>query len=250
MANIVVVGGGSGIGRAVTLRFVRDGWRAAVLDLDTAGIARTVEEAGVAGGVHGHGCDIRDRAAIGRAAAAFVEANGSIDALVVTAGVLKPARLADMADRDYDLTFDVNTKGFLVCVQEMLPHMSKEGGSIVAISSASGQRPKAGNGAYAASKAALQFLARTFAMELAECHIRVNCVAPGTIATPMTTTFRDKPAESGYVPSGLPPLGRACTAEDIADACHFLCSDQASFITGTTLAVDGGLTAGVPLPPR
>jgi 3-oxoacyl-[acyl-carrier protein] reductase len=84
-------------------------------------------------------------------------------------------------------------------------------------------------------------------MELAGRGIRVNCVAPGTIATPMTDRFREKPASSGYVPSGLPPLGRACTAQDIADACFFLCSAEASFITGTTLAVDGGLTAGVPL---
>lgn len=247
MANVVVVGGGSGIGRAVTLRFAREDWRAAVIDLDPAGIAVTVEAGGA--GIEGFGCDIRDRAAIGRSFAHFAGKSGPIDALVVTAGVLKPARLSDVTDRDYDLTFDVNTKGFLVCVQEILPYMAGDSGSIVGISSASGQRPKAGNGAYAASKAALQFLARTFAMELAERRIRVNCVAPGTIATPMTTTFRDKPAESGYVPSGLPPLGRACTAEDIADACYFLCSDRAAFITGTTLAVDGGLTAGVPLSP-
>jgi 3-oxoacyl-[acyl-carrier protein] reductase len=244
MGRIVVVGGGSGIGRAVALRFAHEGWRVTVLDADPAGVNMTVQ---AGEGIEGHSCDIRERAAVARAFAASAEKAAAIDALVVSAGVLKPALLADMSDRDYDLTFDVNTKGFLVCVQEALPYLAARGASIVGISSASGQRPKAGNGAYAASKAALQFLARTFAMELADRRVRVNCVAPGTIATPMTTRFNETPAESGYIPSGLPPLGRACTASDIADACYFLCSDQASFITGATLAVDGGLTAGVPL---
>ena len=247
MANVIVIGGGSGIGQAVTLKFAGEGWRAAVID--KVGARGTIEAARNAFPIDGHSCDIRDRAAISRAITAFAEASGPINALVITAGVLKPARLSEISDGDYDLTFDVNTKGFLLCLQEALPHLSTDGAAIVAISSASGQRPKAGNGAYGASKAALQFLVRTFAMELAERQVRVNCVAPGTIATPMTATFKDTPAASGYVPSGLPPLGRACTSEDIANAVYFLCSDQSSFITGAILAVDGGLTAGVPLSP-
>src|SRR5690606_17673194 len=157
-----------------------EGWRVAALDLDPAGIGAAPESQAR---IEEFACDIRDRAGIGRAVADFAARNGPVGALIVSAGVLRPARLAEMSDEDYDLTFAVNTKGFLVCVQATLPHLQGEGASVIAISSASGQRPKAGNGAYAASKAALEFLARTLAMELAGRGSRFNCVAPGTIPT-------------------------------------------------------------------
>jgi NAD(P)-dependent dehydrogenase (short-subunit alcohol dehydrogenase family) len=247
--HTLTIGGASGIGHAVARHFAARGAPTTIIDLDAERIARSIEELKVSGGtqVLGVAADIRNYADLAAALSRGAMQNGPIAALVVTAGVLKPALLAAMSEADYDLTFDVNTKGFWNSVKAGLPHVSPQGASIVAISSASGQRPKAGNGAYAASKAALQFLVRTFALELAASNVRVNCVSPSTLDTPLTAEFALAPAAGGYKPSAPPPIGRLCLPEDIAKAVAFLCSDDASFITGATLSVDGGLTAGIPL---
>lgn len=246
--HAIIVGGASGIGLAVARHFAARGANATIVDVDAKRVEASARDISTSGGANVLGlvADIRSAADLSAACAKSAAQHGRIDSLVVTAGVLKPAQLAQMSEADYDLTFDVNTKGFWNCVKAALPHLSG-GASIVAISSASGQRPKAGNGAYAASKAALQFLVRTFSLELAAQQVRVNCVSPSTIETPLIAAFADKPAASGYTPSAPPPIGRLCTPEDIAKAVAFLCSDEAAFITGATLAVDGGLTAGIPL---
>jgi NAD(P)-dependent dehydrogenase (short-subunit alcohol dehydrogenase family) len=247
--HAITIGGGSGIGLAVAGHFAASGAASTIIDLDVKRVEDSTTKIRTCSGAQilGLVADIRSRVDLAAAFSRSVLQNGPIDALVVTAGVLKPALLAEMSDADYDLTFDVNTKGFWNSVNAALAHLSPEGASIVAISSASGQRPKAGNGAYAASKAALQFLVRTFALELAARKIRVNCVSPSTLDTPLTAGFAAEPAAGGYKPSAPPPIGRLCMPEDIARAVAFLCSDDASFITGTTLSVDGGLTAGIPL---
>jgi 3-oxoacyl-[acyl-carrier protein] reductase len=246
--HAIIVGGGSGIGLAVARHFAACGRSTTIVDLDATRVENGVRmSSSDANRAEGFVADVRDGARIAAVFRDSVARHGPIDALVVTAGVLKPALLVEMDESEYDLTFDVNTKGFWRCVKAAEPHFATDGASVVAISSASGQRPKAGNGAYAASKAALQFVARTFALELAARNIRVNCVSPSTIETPLIAAYADKPAASGYVPSAPPPIGRLCKPEDIAKAVAFLCSDDAAFITGTTLAVDGGLTAGIPL---
>jgi 3-oxoacyl-[acyl-carrier protein] reductase len=248
-SNTIVVGGGSGIGLAVARRFADAGANTTIIDADANRVDRAAHDISARGRakVLGLVADVRSSAELAAACARIASHHGAIDSLVVTAGVLRPALLARMSEADYDLTFDVNTKGFWNCVKAALPHLSTNGSCIVAISSASGQRPKAGNGAYAASKAALQFLVQTFALELAAQQVRVNCVSPSTIETPLIAEYATRPAASGYMPSAPPPIGRLCTPEDIAKAVAFLCSHDAAFITGTTLSVDGGLTAGIPL---
>lgn len=247
--SALVVGGASGIGLEVVRNFVSRGVATTIVDADQKKV-KEAENAltDQAGKILGFSADVRDRQSIEQAFATSAARHNGLDVLIFTAGVMKPALLKDMPDADFDLTFDVNAKGFWRCVKAALPHLPAVGGSIVAISSASGHRPKAGNGAYSASKAALQFLMRSFAMELASRQLRVNCVAPSTIETPLTSRFASAPAEGGYKPGGASPLGRLCVEDDIVKAVLFLCSEDASFITGTTLAVDGGLTAGIPLP--
>jgi 3-oxoacyl-[acyl-carrier protein] reductase len=248
-SNAIVVGGASGIGLAVARHFAVDGANTTIIDVDACRVdtaARDVSALTKAN-VLGLVADVRSSVDLAAAYGRSTSHYGPIDSVVVTAGTLRPALLSKMSEADYDLTFDVNTKGFWNCVTAALPHLSTKGSCIVAISSASGQRPKAGNGAYAASKAALQFLVRTFALELAAQRVRVNCVSPSTIETPLIAEYVGKPAASGYTPSAPPPIGRLCTPEDIAKAVAFLCSESAAFITGTTLSVDGGLTAGIPL---
>jgi NAD(P)-dependent dehydrogenase (short-subunit alcohol dehydrogenase family) len=247
--NRIVVGGASGIGLAVARHFAVDGASTTIIDVDAKRVESAARDISAGGGakVLGLVADVRSSAELAAACDRSASRHGPINSLVVTAGVLRPALLTQMSELEYDLTFDVNTKGFWNCVKAALPHLSPEGSCVVAISSASGQRPKAGNGAYAASKAALQFLVRTFALELAAQQVRVNCVSPSTIETPLIAEYATRPAASGYRPSAPPPIGRLCTPNDIAKAVAFLCSDNAAFITGATLSVDGGLTAGIPL---
>jgi 3-oxoacyl-[acyl-carrier protein] reductase len=246
--SLFVVGGASGIGLEVARHFLSRGVATTILDIDRERVTDAETTLAMPGSrLLGLAADVRDRDSLQHAFAEGANRHGGIDALVFTAGVLLPASLVDMTDDAYDVTFDVNTKGFWRCVQAALPYFPESGGSIVAISSAAGQRPKAGNGAYAASKVALQFLARTLALEVAHRQIRVNCICPSMLKTPMTEKFMSSPAPGTFHLSATTPLGRLCTEADVAQAIAFLCSEEASFITGTTIAVDGGSTAGVPL---
>ncbi len=246
--TIVVTGAASGIGLATARSFLARGDRVGLIDRDAA----SLEEAAAAlpGSrdlVHAIACDVRDRGALEQAMKALADAEGRIHGLVCAAGVLRAAALAEVTEDEFDFVFDINAKAFVLCVQAALPFLAAAGSaaSVVGISSASGRRPKAGSGVYAASKAALQHLVRGFAIELAEKRIRVNAVSPGTTNTPMVAGFA-QPAAGGYKPTGASPIGRMCEPEDIANAIYFLCSTDASMITGSILAVDGGLTAGIP----
>ncbi|WP_233238811.1 SDR family NAD(P)-dependent oxidoreductase [Bordetella sp. LUAb4] len=246
--SVFVVGGASGIGLAAARHFIACGAATTIVDVSAEKVEVAKRTLAVPGArVQGYAADIREPASLQLAFAQGAAGHGGVDALVFTAGVLLPATLSEMTDADYDMTFDVNTKGFWRCFQAAEPYFPDIGGAIVAVSSAAGQRPKAGNGAYAASKAALQFLVRTLALEVAHRQLRVNCVAPSMLDTPMTKKILASPSEGKFTLTSATPLGRMCIPADVVQAIAFLCSDQASFITGTTLAVDGGSTAGVPL---
>lgn len=246
----VITGGGSGIGRATARLFLERGANVGIVDRDATAIADALEHFGSKRDhAFGWPCDVRDRRALGEAMAASAKRWGSIDMLICAAGVLRPRALLDVTEEELDFVFGVNTKGFLFAVQAALPFMPNRTAdsprSIVAISSASGARPKAGSGIYAASKAALQHLVRSFALELADRGIRVNAIAPGTTSTGMVAGF-SSPGPGGYLPTGLAPIGRMGEPEDMASAIAFLCSSEASFISGAILPVDGAMTAGVP----
>jgi len=246
--SVVVVGGASGIGLEAARHFAAHGAAVTIVDVNADTLQKAERALAVPGArLLGMAADVRDRDSLHHAFAQGAARHNGIDAVVFTAGVLLPASLVDMTDVDYDLTFDVNTKGFWRCVQAALPFFPVSGGAIVAVSSSSGQRPKAGNGAYAASKVALQFLARTLALEVAHRQIRVNCVCPSMLKTPLTERLLSSPSRGEFKLSATTPLGRLCTEADVVRAIAFLCSDEASFVTGATLAVDGGSTAGMPL---
>jgi NAD(P)-dependent dehydrogenase (short-subunit alcohol dehydrogenase family) len=247
----LVTGAARGIGLAVARRFLDQGWRVALLDIDARTLADThaalAAERGTARVLALH-ADVADaervRTGVDEMAAAF----GRVDALVNNAGiaVFKPA--LETGAHEWQRVLDVNLSGPFHCVQACAPLMLRGGGgSIVNIASISGLRASTLRVAYGTSKAALIHLTRQLAAELGTRGIRVNAVAPGPVDTAMAKAVHSPEIRAGY--HDAIPLGRYGSEDEIAAAVWFLCSDAASYVNGQTLAVDGGFDAtGIGLP--
>jgi 3-oxoacyl-[acyl-carrier protein] reductase len=170
--------------------------------------------------------------------AATVEHYGGVDILVNNAAVLAPAPLAEITDDQVDRQFDVNVKGALYATQAAVPAF-RNGGRVVNVSSIVAEAPLPGSAVYAASKAALESITRTFAAELAPRGVTVNAIAPGTTATDMYDSIASAELEERAL--ARTPLGRLGRPEDIADVIAFIASDDARWITGQVINVSGGL---------
>lgn len=240
----MVTGGASGIGRATAQRFAAAGASVVIADRDADGAERVAKELGGAGAALGCAVDVTDAAqlaaAVERAEAEF----GKLDTLACNAGLASnPVPAMDADPDEFDRIFDVNVKGAWLCVRAAVPALRRAGGGAISITgSVMGERARPGFGAYAASKAAVNHLAKVLALELAADGIRVNCLAPVATDTPMLPSFLgpDDPekARAAFI-AGI-PLGRLAQPDDIADAALFLASDAARFLTGVVLPVDGG----------
>jgi meso-butanediol dehydrogenase/(S,S)-butanediol dehydrogenase/diacetyl reductase len=245
--RVLVTGGASGIGLATARLLAGEGARVAVVDLPGANLERAGDPDG--DGFLTVAADVRGRAANEAAVAEVVERLGGLDALVLSAGVIHIKPLADVTEEDWDLTIDVNLKGAFLMAQAAAPALRQSGrGRIVAISSDAGRRGVPLLHAYSASKFGLIGVMQALAGELAP-EVTVNAVCP--VSTPNTgmgqqvmawkTSATDRTAEEVLADiRSLFPLGRTCSGEDVAAAVAFLMSDQASFITGVALDVDGG----------
>jgi meso-butanediol dehydrogenase / (S,S)-butanediol dehydrogenase / diacetyl reductase len=234
----VITGGGSGIGRATCRRMAREGAQVAVLDLDEAA-AGTVAEA--IGGF-AFGVDVGDPDDVVRAIDAAAAALGGLSVLFNNAGTSAFGRLHEIDPTEWDRVLRVNLTGVYAGFRAAVPHLrANGGGSIVSTASISGTRPAAGEGPYAASKAAVAALTASAALEYAPT-IRVNAVSPGMIRTTMTAPMFEVFTDQQERFERDTPMGRVGEPEDIADVVVFLCSDLARFITGQNIVVDGGLT--------
>ncbi len=244
----VVTGGARGIGLAIAQRFLAEGHRVALLDIDGETLSRTTVMLSDADHVLSIHCDVSKPQQVEAAVADVVATFGRIDVLINNAGVAVFKPILETSFEEWRYVLDTNLDGAFICTQACAPVLRKTGGgSIVNIASISGLRASTLRVAYGTSKAALIHLTKQQAVELGNVGIRVNVIAPGPVDTEMSKLVHSVAIRSDYYDAI--PLNRYGTTDEIASAAYFLCSKEASFVNGQVLAVDGGFdAAGVGLP--
>ncbi len=241
----IVTGAARGIGYAIATRFLTEGARVVVADIDEDGGSRAVEELGEHGAVRFVRCDVGDKADVHNLVAGIVQSWGAIDVLVNNAGIVHGADFLDVAEADFDRVLRVNLKGpFLVgqAVARQMVEQVKAGGApgaIVNMSSINATVAIPTQLPYSVSKGGVNQLTKVMALSLAPYGIRVNAIGPGSIMTEMLASVNSDPAARNRILSRT-PMGRIGDPSEIAGVAAFLASDDASYVTGQTVYADGG----------
>jgi len=239
---VLITGAGSGIGRASAVLCAREGARVIAADISLESARSTASEI-APGACLAVEADVSDsdqaQAMVGRSIQEF----GTIDVLFNNAGIAVRQPVSEQTEQDWDRVIQVNLRSVFLCSKYAIPHMLARGGSVINMASVVGITGVRNRAAYSSSKGAIVSLTRNMALDYAQYGIRVNCVCPGFTETPLTRGLFSNPEALAKL-KALHPLGRLGQPEDIANAVLFLASDEAAWITGVALPVDGGFTAG------
>jgi len=248
----VVTGSGSGIGKATALAFGREGAKVVAADVDIASAQTTVEQIKSAGGeAESLQVDVSVAADVERMVSTTAERLGRLDVLVNNAGIFFMLPLTQVPEDQWDRLMSINLKGVYLGCKHAIPQMIRQGqGAIVNTASVAGLRGFAAFDTYCAAKGGVVQLTKALAVEFARMGVRVNCVCPGIIDTALLDrAVADRGLDKAafvQMAGAAHPMGRIGRAEEVAAAILFLASDEASFITGVALPVDGGIWAGPP----
>ncbi|SDJ87320.1 3-oxoacyl-[acyl-carrier-protein] reductase [Natronincola ferrireducens] len=236
----LITGSTRGIGRAIAEKYAEEGAKVILIDRSGKGLDKAMGEMKAKYGVaYGYVMDVTNRSQVQEVFAKIIEDLGTIDILVNNAGITADAQIYKMADEQWDNVINVNLTGVFNCTKEAVKIMrEKEFGKIINISSVVGLYGNFGQTNYAATKSGVIGMTKTLAKELGRKNVNVNVVCPGFIATEMTEKMPEKVLATMKEKA---PLNRLGTPEDIANACVFLASQEASFVTGAVLSVDGGI---------
>jgi 3-oxoacyl-[acyl-carrier protein] reductase len=245
----LITGGAAGIGKATAEKFLQEGARVVICDVNQEAGEAAIKDLGDQAAFYQ--VDVTQKESVLKWVKAVLAKNNQIDILVNNAGILRDSLLVKMKDgelvkqmseADFDLVIAVNLKGVFNCTQAIAPEMIRQGGGVILnATSIVGIDGNLGQSNYVATKAGVIGMTKVWARELGRYSIRVNAVAPGFTATDILTSMPDKVLEGMKAQT---PLGRLGQPADIANAYLFLASDEASFITGETLRVDGGIVVG------
>ena len=242
---MIVSGGASGLGLAAGVKFAKNGYSVVLIDVDEVKGKKAEEQIKSLGQDSVFvKCDISDKAQVERAAQITKERFGRADVLINNAGLEVRGSILQCTEDDWDRLYDINLKGIFYMSNAFVPFMLQQGtGAIVNTGSILGYRTVGERAAYSSSKGAIDTLTRSMAFDLAEKNIRVNCVVPGAIDTPLirgSINDSPNPAETEKFLGSKSVFGRMGTSEEVANVMYFLASDEASFVTGAAYFVDGG----------
>ena len=242
---MIVSGGASGLGLSAGVKFAKNGYSIVLIDIDEEKGKKAEEQIKSLGqDAVFVKCDISDKAQVERAAQITKERLGRADVLINNAGLEVRGSILQCTEDDWDRLYDINLKGIFYMSNAFVPFMLEQGtGAIVNTGSILGYRTVGERAAYSSSKGAIDTLTRTMAFDLAEKNIRVNCVVPGAIDTPLirgSINDSPNPAETEKFLGSKSVFGRMGTSEEVANVMYFLASDEASFVTGAAYFVDGG----------
>ncbi|RLG40077.1 MAG: short-chain dehydrogenase [Thermoproteota archaeon] len=241
----IITGAGSGIGRATALLFAEEGAKVVICDIAESGaeVCKEITERG--GEAIFIKVDVSKAKDVAYLIEKTIERYGRLDVLVNNAGIPSSGTVLDITEAEWDRVLDVNLKGAFLCSKYAIPEMMKGGGGVIVnVASVLGLVGGKGEAAYCASKGGLIALTKALALDFAEYKIRVNCICPGSVETPMRQRIMASKAPEERRAAELKiPIKRVARPEEIARAILFLASDESSYMTGSTLVVDGGWTA-------